>query len=215
MRAALRPWIAGLAALAALGAPLARAGGTVELAPADRPSWSLTNVFAPITGLFLGGPSYWYAPRRIAIETVPSGALLDLFYVRRNFQKGFEQAQSPVTVVLPSRIEAGPRDTLVVRARGPRGARDARLRDRARARLPRAAGAGRPGAGPARDRGSPRGAGEPRRHPRRARRVARAAAARPRPRRAPRAERRGPARRAALAPGRGSGARCARARDRP
>jgi hypothetical protein len=97
-------------------APAARGGETVELVPPERPSWSFTNLFAPITGLFLGGPSYWYAPRRIEIETVPTGALLDLFYVRRNFQKGFEQAESPVTVVLPSRIEAGPRDTLVVRA---------------------------------------------------------------------------------------------------
>jgi len=91
-------------------------GETVELVPSERVGWSLTNLFAPITGLFLGGPGYWYDPRRIEIETTPSGALLDLFYVRRTFQKGFEQAESPVTVVLPSRIEAGPRDTLVVRA---------------------------------------------------------------------------------------------------
>ena len=116
MRAALR-WIGVLLALGASAAgPAARAGEIVELAPRERPSWSLTNLFAPITGLFLGGPSYWYAPRRVEIQTVPSGALLDLFYVRRNFQKGYEQAESPVTVVLPSRIEAGERDTLVVRA---------------------------------------------------------------------------------------------------
>jgi hypothetical protein len=84
--------------------------------PQDRAGWSLTNVFAPITGLFLGGPGYWYDARRIEVETVPTGALLDLFYVRRGFQKRFEQAESPVTVLLPSRIEAGPRDSLVVRA---------------------------------------------------------------------------------------------------
>jgi hypothetical protein len=114
MRAAPRLRVLALGLV--LAAAPVRAGETVELAPPERPSWSLTNFFAPITGLFLGGPSYWYAPRRVAIETVPSGALLDLFYVRRNFQKGFEQAEAPVTVVLPSRIEAGPRDTLVVRA---------------------------------------------------------------------------------------------------
>jgi len=91
-------------------------GETVELAPAERIGWSFTNLFAPLTGLFLGGPGYWYEPRKIEIETTPPGALLDLFYVRRSFQKGFEQAESPVTVVLPSRIEAGPRDSLVVRA---------------------------------------------------------------------------------------------------
>jgi hypothetical protein len=111
-----RSFLAGALALAAL-APRASLGGeTVELVPEDRASWSLTNVFAPITGLFLGGPGYWYEPRRIEVETVPTGAMLDLFYVRRNFQKGFEQAESPVTVLLPSRIEAGPRDALVVRA---------------------------------------------------------------------------------------------------
>ncbi len=89
---------------------------TVELVPAERVGWTFTNLFAPLTGLFLGGPGYWYDPRRIEIETTPSGALLDLFYVRRNFQKGFEQAESPIAVLLPSRIEAGPRDALVVRA---------------------------------------------------------------------------------------------------
>jgi hypothetical protein len=89
---------------------------TVELIPSERVGWTFTNLFAPVTGLFLGGPGYWYDPRRIEIETMPTGALLDLFYVRRNFQKGFEQAESPAAVLLPSRIEAGPRDALVVRA---------------------------------------------------------------------------------------------------
>ncbi len=103
-------------ALGVLAPHASQAGATVELVPRDRAGWSLTNVFAPITGLFLGGPGYWYDARRIEVETVPTGALLDLFYVRRGFQKGFEQAESPVTVLLPSRIEAGPRDLLVVRA---------------------------------------------------------------------------------------------------
>ncbi len=111
-----RPLLCLALAFGVLAPRVSQGGETVELVPQDRAGWSLTNVFAPITGLFLGGPGYWYAPRRIEIETVPTGALLDLFYVRRNFQKGFEQAESPVTVLLPSRIEAGPRDTLVVRA---------------------------------------------------------------------------------------------------
>jgi hypothetical protein len=98
---------------AARGGPEAE---TVELLPTEREGWSFTNLFAPVTGLFLGGPGYWYESRRIEIETTPPGALLDLFYVRRNFQKAFEQAEAPVTVLLPSRIEAGPRDALVVRA---------------------------------------------------------------------------------------------------
>jgi len=110
--------LAAAALALVLGAPASGdpAGETVELIPSERVGWTFTNLFAPITGLLLGGPGYWYDARRIEIETTPPGALLDLFYVRRNFQKGFEQAESPITVVLPSRIEAGPRDTLVVRA---------------------------------------------------------------------------------------------------
>jgi hypothetical protein len=64
----------------------------------------------------MGGPGYWYSERRLEIDTTPPGATVDLFYVRRNFQKGFEQADAPVTVVLPSRIEAGPRDSVTIRA---------------------------------------------------------------------------------------------------
>ena len=107
--------IALLAGLTALCFAPARAE-VVELIPKDRPSWSATNLFAPITGLFMGGPGYWYSPRRIEIETTPPGAVLDLFYVRINFQKGYEQTDAPATIVLPSRIEAGPRDSLMIRA---------------------------------------------------------------------------------------------------
>jgi hypothetical protein len=42
--------------------------------------------------------------------------MLDLFYIRSNFQKRYEQAESPARIRLPSRIEAGPRDALMVRA---------------------------------------------------------------------------------------------------
>jgi hypothetical protein len=108
-----------LAAVLAAGARASDSGSspeTIELIPEDRAGWSLTNLFAPITGLFLGGPGYWYSPRKVEIETTPPGAALDLFYVRRNFQKGYEQADAPVEVLLPSRVEAGPRDSLTVRA---------------------------------------------------------------------------------------------------
>jgi hypothetical protein len=88
----------------------------VELIPTERSAWGATNLFAPITGFFLGGPGYWYSARRIEVDTTPPGAVLDLFYVRGNFQKGYEQADAPATIVLPSRIEAGPRDSLTIRA---------------------------------------------------------------------------------------------------
>jgi hypothetical protein len=88
----------------------------VDLIPREPPKWSPTNLLAPITGFFYGGPGYWYAQREVVIETTPPGAILDLFYVRRNFQKRYEQADAPVRVILPSRIEATDRDTLTVRA---------------------------------------------------------------------------------------------------
>ena len=88
----------------------------VELKPDDAPSWTPNNLLAPITGLFLGGPGYWYDDRVVEIETTPPGAALDLFYVRRNFQKRYEQADAPARVILPPRIEATDRDSLNVRA---------------------------------------------------------------------------------------------------
>ncbi len=88
----------------------------IELIPDDRAGIGPANFFAPITGFFLGGPGYWYSPRRVTVRTTPPGAVLDLFYVRRSFQKGYEQVDAPAVVVLPSRNEAGPRDVLRIRA---------------------------------------------------------------------------------------------------
>lgn len=88
----------------------------IELVPSDAPSWSVTNMLAPVTGIFYGGWGYWYSPRVIEVETTPPGAALDLFYVRRNFQKAYEQADAPARVTLPPRIEATPRDSMTIRA---------------------------------------------------------------------------------------------------
>jgi hypothetical protein len=88
----------------------------IELIPDDRAGVGPANVFGAIGGMFVGGPGYWYSPRRITVRTTPPGAVLDLFYVRRSFQKGYEQADAPATVILPSRNEAGPHDTLRIRA---------------------------------------------------------------------------------------------------
>jgi len=88
----------------------------IDMTPDDAVGWSLRNVAAPVSAIFQGGLGYWYSQRAIEIDTTPSGGFVDLFYVRRNFQKRFEQAQAPVTVLLPPRIEASPRDALVVRA---------------------------------------------------------------------------------------------------
>jgi len=88
----------------------------VELIPAQRAGWTIGRLFAPITGLFMGGPSYWYGERTLEIDTDPPGASLDLFYVRENIQQRFERAESPALLELPTRIDAGRRDSILVRA---------------------------------------------------------------------------------------------------
>jgi len=88
----------------------------IDLQPDDRASFTPGNLFAPIAAIFRGGTDYYYEPRRVKVDTSPSGGLVDLFYIRNNFQKRFEQAETPVIVLLPPRIEAGDRDALTVRA---------------------------------------------------------------------------------------------------
>jgi len=82
----------------------------VQLVPEDRASWRARNLFAWIR------PGHFYGSRRIDVETSPPGATLDLFYVRSNFQKLYEQTTAPATLILPKRVEAGPRDAVTIRA---------------------------------------------------------------------------------------------------
>lgn len=83
---------------------------TVVLVPDERASWRPSNIFA-----FLR-PGYNFGERVVRVETTPPGANLDLFYIRANFQKRYEQAEAPARVILPPRVEAGPRDAITVRA---------------------------------------------------------------------------------------------------
>jgi len=110
-----RPAILSALAALLLLSTAALAEEVVELIPEDRADLSPTNVFAPFMSLVLG-PNYWYKAREIRVETVPAGATLDLFYIRASFQKAYEQAESPVTVRLPSRVEANKRDIVTIRA---------------------------------------------------------------------------------------------------
>lgn len=87
----------------------------VRLFPQERSSWGLRNLFAPIGALFMG-PSHFYGERRIQVDTTPPGATLDLFYVRASFQKRYEQTHAPATVILPARVDTGPRDSVTIRA---------------------------------------------------------------------------------------------------
>jgi hypothetical protein len=100
-----------LAALSAGAALTAHAAATtVRLVPDDRASWRARTLFG-----FLR-PEHNYGARYIDVTTTPPNAVLDLFYVRSNFQKRYEQATAPVRVELPKRSEAGPRDAVNIRA---------------------------------------------------------------------------------------------------
>jgi hypothetical protein len=113
-------------AFASLAAPVAYAqeyddddefeADVLDFQPAQPPGFSLRNVFAPLTSLFLGGPSYWYDERELVLDSTPSGAIVELFYIRSNFQKMYERTETPVTVILPSRIRSLDRDALRIRA---------------------------------------------------------------------------------------------------
>jgi hypothetical protein len=83
---------------------------TIRLIPDDRAGFRGRNLFAWLR------PGYSYGERHIDVTTTPPGATLDLFYVRSNFQKRYEQSAAPVRVVLPRRVEAGPRDAVNIRA---------------------------------------------------------------------------------------------------
>ena len=106
--------LAPLLLLACLGSLLLGAANdavpTVDLVPPDRADWRPGNLFSWLR------PGHNYDTRTVLVETSPAGAMLDLFYVRSNFQKRYEQAEAPARVVLPPRAQAGPRDALVVRA---------------------------------------------------------------------------------------------------
>jgi hypothetical protein len=84
--------------------------GTVQLVPDDQANWRPSRLLAWLR------PGHNYGERAITVETTPPGAKLDLFYIRANFQKRYERAEAPVKVVLPPRVEAGPRDAVNIRA---------------------------------------------------------------------------------------------------
>ncbi len=81
----------------------------VELIPDEKAGWSPSHIFS-----FLR--SGYYSDRTLRIETSPPGAKLDLAYVRASFQKRYEQAVAPVTVLLPKRADAGKRDSVTISA---------------------------------------------------------------------------------------------------
>ncbi len=87
----------------------------IDLKPEDLASFGMKNLVAPFGSLFRG-PDHYYKDREIQVDTTPTGGMVDLFYVRANFQKRFEQAETPVTVIVPARVDVGPRDSVTIRA---------------------------------------------------------------------------------------------------
>jgi hypothetical protein len=87
----------------------AHADERVELIPDDKAGWSPSHLFSFMRGGY-------YSDRTLRIESSPPGAKLDLAYVRASFQKRHQQAVAPVTVVLPTRADAGKRDYISISA---------------------------------------------------------------------------------------------------
>jgi len=87
----------------------AHAEERVELIPDEKAGWSPSHLFSFMRGGY-------YSDRTLRIDSSPPGAKLDLAYVRASFQKRYEQAVAPVTVVLPMRADAGKRDYISISA---------------------------------------------------------------------------------------------------
>ncbi len=90
----------------------------IDMQPESPANWTPRNLFLPLSSIFVG-TGYWYDERELLIDTTPPGAVVDLFYIRSNFQKLYEQAETPVTVILPSRIDSLERDALRIRVLAP------------------------------------------------------------------------------------------------
>ncbi len=101
---------------ACLVAPLARADepGCIEFGPDEASNFTIRNVGAAISSLF-GLWNYWYGENSVTLDSVPREAQLEIFYIRKNFQKKYQLVAPPVKLCLPDRISATRRDALTVR----------------------------------------------------------------------------------------------------
>jgi hypothetical protein len=99
---------------AAPSSAVAQSFPEIDMAPHEPASFGIRNVAAGAHAV-LGGWNYWYKERVVEIETVPSDSRLQLFFIRSNFQKRFEEVEAPIRVRLPSRIETGKKDSFALR----------------------------------------------------------------------------------------------------
>lgn len=89
--------------------------GVVDLAPHGESWWGVRDLMAPFASLFVG-PMYYYGKRTLEVDTTPPAGTLDLFYIRASFQKRYERTAAPATILLPRRVDASPRDVVMIRA---------------------------------------------------------------------------------------------------
>ncbi len=101
--------------IAILSVALPTRAGVVDLAPHGESWWGVRDLVAPFASIFVG-PMYYYGKRTLEIDTTPPAGTLDLFYIRASFQKRYERTTAPATVLLPRRIDASPRDVVMIRA---------------------------------------------------------------------------------------------------
>jgi hypothetical protein len=109
-----RPFV--LALLLCLAAPAARAEetGCIAFGPDEASTFTIRNVGAAISSV-VGFWNYWYGENSVTLDSVPRDAQLEVFYIRKNFQKKYQLLAPPVRLCLPNRISATRRDALTVR----------------------------------------------------------------------------------------------------
>lgn len=109
-------------AVLCLALPLGTVSGDdvpeIEFFPPDTGQWGIRNIGAGVTSV-LGLWGYWYSNLKTVVETVPSDATVELFYIRANFQKNFTRVSPPIRVILPPRIKTTPKDALTIRVASP------------------------------------------------------------------------------------------------
>ncbi len=99
----------GIALLLALFALRASAEERIDLVPEHPAAWRAERLVAPFRAATRG-------PRVVRIDTEPSGALLELAYVRDGAQQRHARGVAPLVLLLPRLAHTGAGDSLTVHA---------------------------------------------------------------------------------------------------
>jgi hypothetical protein len=109
MRRSLLGFCTPLALALSCAAPGASAEERVALSPEHAPPWRASRVLASLR-------DDAREPRELHIETSPSGAQLELAYLREGVQLAHGRGSAPLVATLPSRALTGAGDRILVRA---------------------------------------------------------------------------------------------------